>query len=105
MSNKFKPGDLVELLPLNREVRDPFVFNSGIRPGIQGTIIKYLGTESSKYGFVQDAWEVQFQGIKYACACDEKILKLIPGNKDIIEIGSWDQCPWSPYKEKVTYDF
>ncbi len=53
---------------------------------------------------ILNAWEgltVDHKGILATESC----LRLVPGNQDCKDIGNWDQCPWSPYRERVTYDF
>jgi hypothetical protein len=113
MSNKFKPGDMVEIIFV-----PGVIYGSGCaKPGLIGEIICYLGEYSIDkrnlgYTIGPNAWEVKFPNYD-SIACSEKVLKLIPGNQDCKDVGNWDSCPWSPYAKKenqkqieeVDYDF
>jgi hypothetical protein len=95
MSAKFKPGDMVEILH-----KDGGVYRDGVLPGKIGTIVNFYGYyESNKQGYIPSAWSVRLPDVG-DCVVAEESLKLIPGNQDCEEIGSWDECPWSPYNVK-----
>lgn len=101
--DKFKTGDMVTIVHKNG-----YFYERGLEPGTVGTIIRYYGdyqnwTENGKLGTAKNSWEIQVPAIGIAY-CEEECLKLIPGNPDCLEVGSWDECPWTPFKETFLED-
>jgi len=83
----------------------PWQYDGDTTPGKVGTIVQYIGMyQTYDKRYVPNAWEVNLAD-GTPVAVNEPSLKLIPGNQDCKDIGNWDQCPWSPYRDKVTYDF
>lgn len=104
MSNKFKTGDLVEVIDNGGCYTPP------ARPGLRGTIVCYLGDKVYGTTIVKEAWEINVP-VDGRYVFSENSLRKIPGNNDHIpgieeydEIGSWDSCFWNPYKSKEKFD-
>jgi hypothetical protein len=90
MSAKFKAGDMVELLDGH--------YGAGLRAGMVGTIVEYLGAWDRPIGRIYNAWAVTIHNRD--CAINENFLKLIPGGSESRKAGDWDLCPWSPHRYK-----
>lgn len=91
---KFKPYDFVEVLPGN-------FTGKNLKAGMVGVIICYDGDYNHPAGWaVLNSYTVNFPE-DYVAHITECRLKLIPGDPDAKSSGSWDECPWTPYKRNV----
>jgi hypothetical protein len=97
MSAKFKPGDLVEV------IKNSNLSDSAKLVGKIGKIISYVGDIRNAF-LLEKAWKVSFSDTHTSHELHHYVtepwLRLVPGIDEYKEIGSWDFCPWTPYKEK-----
>lgn len=86
---KFKSGDFVEVLPGGR-------YSGDIRAGLMGHIIQHYPHVQNSTHRADNVYHIKFADFEGYVV--EHCLKLVPGNPDVQKTGSWDECPWSPYR-------
>ena len=87
----YQPGTLVEIV-----IDANHIIGAHMRPGLRGTIIKYLGRNicfGQRYAVEGDAYLVDF-GIDNA-VCSSQAIRRVPPDPGQAPT-TWDACPWKP---------
>jgi hypothetical protein len=75
-----------------------------VTPAVASMWAHFIGTECEIVGY-GDCPEFQYwvracDGCEYGAS--DVHLRKKPGQGERPELGEWDLCPWSPYRDKVT---
>lgn len=97
MSGAFKAGDKCIIRPVlpgwppDEPVLARYV-------GKTVTLISYLGQMPVHGGWQEDFWFIDAQINGFPCVAAECRLQKLPPPKQQ-ELGNWEECPWSPYRQ------